>query len=264
MDRSRLALLTLAASSLAPSMSRNTRGRTPFGRRPVRNADEGNAAGNTTETTGSAAADAAAKPPPKTFDQAAVDAIVQKRVRELSGAAAERDALATKVAEYEAKQREAEEAKLSATQRADLERKREREGYEKRIADLDTTAKRERDLRHAALKSGRAASLAGSLATKLYSDKALPHVERLIVDRLVVEAQADGSERLMLRMSDAAADLEPVDTGFAKLLDAEIAPAFFRAQGGSGAQHGTGAGGGNASWKSLPPEERIKAGLGGK
>lgn len=208
------------------------------------NADTGAAnAGTDTQTADRGAQGEAAKKTEKTFTQAELDAIVQKRLRDLKPAIEERDALAAKLAEYEAKQREAEEAKLSATQRAELERKREREAYEKKIADLDTSAKRERDQRHALMRSQRAASAVSGFAAKLLNDKLAPHVEQTIASRLVVEVQGDGTERLMVRMSDAAADLEPVETGLAKLIDSEVAPVFFRAQGGAGSQHGTGAGG---------------------
>ena len=160
--------------------------------------------------------------------------------------------------------RQAEEAKLSATQRAELERKRERETYEKKIAELDTTAKRERDQRHALLRSQAAASAVAGFAAKLLNDKLAPVAQREIASRLVVEPQADGSERLMVRMSDAAADLEPVETALPKLIDAEIAPVYFRAQGGAGSQHGGGAGNGGSAWKNLSPSDKIAVGLGAK
>ncbi len=221
-------------------------------------------AGTDTQTADKGAQGEAAKKAEKTFTQAELDSIVQKRLRDLKPAIEERDALAAKLAEYEAKQREAEEAKLSATQRAELERKREREAYEKKIADLDTSAKREREQRHALLRSQAAASSVASFAAKLLNDKLAPVAQREIASRLVVEPQADGTERLMVRMSDAAADLEPVETGLAKLIDAEIAPVYFRAQGGAGSQHGGGAGNGASAWRHLSPADKIAAGLGAK
>ena len=229
------------------------------------NADTGTAnAGTDTQNADKIAQSEAAKKTEKTFTQAELDAIVQKRLRDLKPAVEERDALAAKLAEYEAKQREAEEAKLSATQRAELERKRERESWEKKLADLDTTAKREREKRHEILRSQRAASAVATFASKLLNDRLAPVVETQIASRLVVEVQGDGTERLMVRMSDAAADLEPVETALPKLIDAEIAPVFFRAQGGAGSQHGGNGGGGASSWRNLSPADKIAAGLGAK
>lgn len=222
-------------------------------------------AGTDTQTADKVAQGEAAKKVEKSFTQADVDAIVQKRLRDLKPAVEERDALAARLAEYEAKQREAEEAKLSAAQRAELERKRERETWEKRLADLDTTAKRERDQRHALLRSQCAAEAVAGFAAKLLNDKLAPVARREIASRLVVEPQADGTEKLMVRMSDAAADLEPAETALPKLIDAEIAPVYFRAQGGAGSQHGGGAGGnGAAAWKNLSPDDKIAAGFGAK
>lgn len=221
-------------------------------------------AGTDTQTADKGAQGEAAKKAEKTFTQAELDSIVQKRLRDLKPAVEERDALAAKLAEYEAKQREAEEAKLSATQRAELERKRERESWEKKLADLDSTAKREREQRHALLRSQRAASAVATFASKLLNDRLAPVVETQLASRLVVETQADGSERLMVRMSDAPADLEPVETALPKLIDSEIAPVFFKAQGGAGSQHGTGASNGTASWKNLSPDDKIAAGLGAR
>ena len=229
------------------------------------NADTGAAnAGTDTQTADKGTQGEAAKKAEKTFTQAELDAIVQKRLRDLKPAVEERDALAAKLADYEAKQREAEEAKLSAAQRAELERKRRVVAFEMRIADLDTSALREREQRHALLRSQAAASSVASFAAKLLNDKLAPVAQREIASRLIVEPQADGTEKLMVRMSDAAADLEPVETGLAKLIDAEIAPVYFRAQGGAGSQHGGGAGNGAATWKSLSPDDKIAAGFGAR
>jgi len=253
--RHSLALLMLAAST-APSMTRNHAGHSPFGRRPVRNA-EGAAASSSgtgaTSTTGSTAAagDAAAvaadtKVAEKMLPQSEVNAILAREKRKLEDRLTAAANIEKELETLREERRQAEEAKLSAAQRAELERKRRDEAYEKRIADLDTTAKREREQRHALLRSQAAASSVASFAAKLLNDKLAPVAQREIASRLVVEPQADGTEKLMVRMSDAAADLEPVETGLAKLIDAEIAPVYFRAQGGAGSQHGGGAGGNGA------------------
>lgn len=270
---SRLSTLLLA-TALAPTgrPCGHARGRTHH--HPPFNAagGDGGAGGGTGPTPTGGAKDPGAgggqEPPPKgdppkekTFTQAELDQIVQKRLRDLAGAVTQRDELAAKVAEYEKKAQEAEEAKLSATQRAELAQKREREEWAKKLEERDAAAKRERTMRHETLRSQKATSLTATLATKLYSERALPFVEQLLAQRLVVEDDGKGGERLMLRMGSAAADLEPVETGWPKLVDTELAPAFFKAQGGSGAQHGTG---GSAGKGALPtdPTDRIAVGFG--
>lgn len=268
-----LALLALAASA-APSMTRNHAGHSPFGRRPVRNADGAAASSSgtgATSTTGSTAAagDAAAaaadtKVTEKMLPQSEVNAILAREKRKLEDRLTAAANVEKELEALREERRQAEEAKLSAAQRAELERKREREAYEKKIADLDTSAKRERDQRHALMRSQRAASTVATFASKLLNDKLAPIAEQTIASRLVVEVQADGTEKLMVRMSDAAADLEPVETALPKLIDAEIAPVFFRAQGGAGSQHGGNGGGGASSWRNLSPADKIAAGLGAK
>lgn len=229
------------------------------------NADTG-AANNTgvNDTKGDAADKTAEKADDKRFSQAEVNAMIAKDRRKLEERLSQTDGIAKELEALREEKRVAEEAKLSKTQREELDRKREREAYEKKIADLAAAAATERDKRHATARGHKAASLVGTIAARLYSEKAAPHIEALIASRLVVEAQADGSERLMLRMSDASADLEPIDTAWPKFCDAEIAPAFFKAQGGAGSQHGTGAGAGRTAWAHLSPADKIMAGLGAK
>ena len=95
------------------------------------------------------------QPPEKTLTQTEVNAILARERSSLERKFNERIAAlepqAKRAAELEEAARAAEEAKLSATQRAELERKREREGYEKRIGELDTLSKTEREKRHALL-----------------------------------------------------------------------------------------------------------------
>lgn len=269
--RHRLAsILALASVAATAGVTRNA----PLGRRwllnhrPVRNADAGAAGGNSTATTPAQGGDDAAKAEAskaeaakaKTFTQDEVNAFLAKEKRKVEERLLNAENLAKELETLRQEKQAAEEAKLSATQRAELERKREKENYEKKVADLDAVAKRERSARHDLLRSTRAAEAVSSIASKLLNDRLAPTVQREIASRLVVEQQADGTERLMVRMSDAAADLEPADAALPKLIDAEIAPVFFKAQGGSGAQHG-GGNGGAAPWKNLSPDDRIAQGF---
>jgi hypothetical protein len=207
----------------------------------------------------------AEKPAEPLLPQSKVNALLAAERRAAAEKIAAADALTAELEALKAEKQAAEEAKLTAAQRLELERKREREAFEKERATLNATATRERTARHDLLRRNHAASAVAKVAARLHSPDLVPHLESTIASRLVIEADpATGADRVMIRMSDAAADLEPVESGLGKYLDASIAPAFFKAQGGSGAQHGGGIGGGNAAWKSLPPEERIKAGLGAK
>lgn len=276
--RHRLAsILALASVAATAGVTRNAPlgRRGPANHRPVRNAEGGAEGGNKTATTpsqgaqnaqGAGAADdaakaaEAAKTAAKTFTQEEVNAFLAREKRKVEERLLNADNLAKELEALRAEKQAAEEAKLSATQRAELERKRERETYEKKIADATTAAAREREARHDLLKRNRAAEAVAGVAARLLNDRLAPTVQREIASRLVVEAQADGTERLMVRMSDAAADLEPADAALPKLIDAEIAPVFFKAQGGSGAQHG-GGNGGAAPWKNLSPDDRIAQGF---
>jgi hypothetical protein len=162
--------------------------------------------------------------------------------REVGKVLAEKAALEQRLAAIEEEKRLTEEAKLSATQRADLERKREREATEAKIAALTQQATTERTKRHEVLRQGRAASLASTLAAQLANAGLLPHVERTIAERLVVEADEHGNERVVIQMG-APGDNEPLESGFPKFRDANLT-AFLKVAGGSGGQHGAGAGSG--------------------
>ncbi len=162
--------------------------------------------------------------------------------REVAKEREQRVALERKLEAIEEEKRLTEEAKLSATQRADLERKREREATEAKIAALTQQATTERTKRHEVLRQGRAASLASTLAAQLANAGLLPHVERTIAERLVVEADEHGNERVVIQMG-APGDNEPLESGFPKFRDANLT-AFLKVAGGSGGQHGAGAGSG--------------------
>lgn len=272
--RSRLLSLSILASLAQPVPTGRTGGhvRGPLGRmhhRPVRNAegDTGAVSGTGEKgTTGSAdGAPGGAKDEPL-IPQSKVNEIAAKERRSAEAKALaaqkERDELAAKVAEFEQKQREAEEAKLSAAQRQELERKRERETWETKLKDAETRAARERTLRHDTLKQREASRLAASVAQQLYKPESLKHVERSIAERLVIE-EREGVEHVVLQMG-APGDNEPLETGWPKLRDVEIAPAFFRVQEGTGARHGQGAtAGGRQNWQGLSPNDKIIAGLSG-
>lgn len=250
--RSRLLSLSILASLAQPVPTGRTGGhvRGPLGRRPVRNAegDTGTSSGTgekgTTGSSDKGAEGDASKTPERMLPQSEVNAIAarERRAAEAKALAAqkERDELAAKVAEFEQKQREAEEAKLSAAQRQELERKRERETWETKLKDAETRAARERELRHRTLREREASRLAATTAQQLYSDKALSRVEREVMDRLVV-VEREGVEHVEFQMG-APGDNEPVETAWPKYRDAEIAPAFFRQQQGTGANHGRGTG----------------------
>lgn len=214
-----------------------------------------------TETHGAEGAQTEAKAEPM-LPQSKVNDIVarevakiERRFKEQLAALEPRAKLAE---ELEQKAREAEEAKLSATQRAELERKREREAYEKRIADLDGLAKTERAKRHDALVRHAAASRVSTVAARLFNSAIAPDVESLVAGALRVE-EVDGREVVTIRLG-AEGDTEPLETGWQKFVDAKLNN-YFKAEGGAGARHGSGTGGGSSSWAGLSASDKIAAGL---
>jgi hypothetical protein len=182
--------------------------------------------------------------------------------REVAKASAGRSELEQRLTAIEEEKRAAEEAKLSMAQRADLERKREREAAAAQIAALTARADGERAKRHDVLRAGRAASLASTIASQVANPGLLPHVERAITERLVVEVDEDGTERVVMRMG-ANGDNEPLESGFTKFRDEHLTP-FLKVATGSGAQHGSGASGGRASIAHLSPTDKMLVGLSGK
>lgn len=182
--------------------------------------------------------------------------------REVAKVTAGRSELEQRLAAIEEEKRAAEEAKLSATQRAELERKREREAAAAQIATLTAQAAGERTKRHEVLRAGKAASLASTIAAQVANPGLLPHVERSIAERLVVEVGADGNERVVIRLG-ADGDNEPLESGFPKFRDEHLM-AFLKVATGSGAQHGAGAAGGRAAFAGLSITDKIAAGLSAK
>ena len=179
--------------------------------------------------------------------------------REVGTVATERDELKARLTELETRAKEAEDAKLSATQRAENDRKRENDRRDAELKSALALASSERSKRHVAMCAGRAASLVSSVAAKLFNPRLAPHVEAIVRERLVVEDDGAGGERIAIRLG-APGDTEPVETGWPKLVDANLVD-FFAASGGAGAQHGGGAAPSPASLANLSPAERIELGL---
>lgn len=208
---------------------------------------------------------AAAKDEPM-LPQSKVNAILaderRKALKQSETITAEYTALKERLASIEAEKQAAEEAKLSATQRAELERKREREGYEKRIGELDTLSKTEREKRHALLIKSAAAGRVASVASRLFNPALSDVVTREVSQLLRVEDDGQGNERVVVVMG-AEGDREPLETAWSKIEAERLAP-FFKAAGGAGAAHGSGPASGRVSWADLSPTDKIAAGLQGR
>ena len=205
-----------------------------------------------------------APPPEKTLTQSEVNAILARERSNLERKFNERIAAlepqAKRAAELEEAARAAEEAKLSATQRAELERKREREGYEKRIGELDALSKTEREKRHALLIQAEASARMSAVAPKLFNPSLVKAATREVTDRLRVEVDGEGNEHVVAVMGSEQ-DREPLATAWEKIERDHLAP-FFKAAGGAGAAHGGGgSAGGRASWAGLNATDKIAAGL---
>ena len=190
-----------------------------------------------------------APPPEKTLTQSEVNAILARETAKIERRFKEQLAAlepqAKRAAELEEAARAAEEAKLSATQRADLERKREREAYEKRIGELDTLSKTEREKRHALLIRAEASGRMNAVASKLFNPALAAAAMREVTDRLRVEVDGEGNEHVVAVMGSEQ-DREPLATAWEKIERDHLAP-FFKAAGGAGAAHGGGGGRGGAS-----------------
>lgn len=189
-----------------------------------------------------------APPPEKTLTQSEVNAILARERSNLERKFNERIAAlepqAKRAAELEEAARAAEEAKLSATQRAELERKREREGYEAKIKDLDARAQTETQRRHGLMVQHAAASRLGTLAARLFNPEIAEELEGIASSAMRVEV-VDGREVVTIRLGTEG-DTEPLETGWQKFVDGKLSK-FFKAAGGAGAAHGGGGGRGGAS-----------------
>ena len=189
-----------------------------------------------------------APPPEKTLTQSEVNAILARERSNLERKFNERIAAlepqAKRAAELEEAARAAEEAKLSATQRAELERKRERDGYEAKIKDLDARAQTETQRRHGLMVQHAAASRLGTLAARLFNPEIAEELEGIASSAMRVEV-VDGREVVTIRLGTEG-DTEPLETGWQKFVDGKLSK-FFKAAGGAGAAHGGGGGRGGAS-----------------
>ena len=189
-----------------------------------------------------------APPPEKTLTQSEVNAILARERSNLERKFNERIAAlepqAKRAAELEEAARAAEEAKLSATQRAELERKREREAFEAKIKDLDARAQTETQRRHGLMVQHAAASRLGTLAARLFNPEIAEELEGIASSAMRVEV-VDGREVVTIRLGTEG-DTEPLETGWQKFVDGKLSK-FFKAAGGAGAAHGGGGGRGGAS-----------------
>ena len=184
-----------------------------------------------------------APPPEKTLTQTEVNAILARETAKIERRFKEQLAAlepqARRAAELEEAARAAEEAKLSATQRAELERKREREGYEAKIKDLDARAQTETQRRHGLMVQHAAASRLGTLAARLFNPEIAEELEGIASSAMRVEV-VDGREVVTIRLGTEG-DTEPLETGWQKFVDGKLSK-FFKAAGGAGAAHGGGGG----------------------
>lgn len=206
-------------------------------------------------------AETAPPAPEKTLTQSEVNAIIAREVRKarasLEPVAQEAESLKARLAEIEAERQRTEEEKLTAQQRQERKLAAERESYQKQIAELTTRAQTETQRRHGLMVQHAAASRLGAVAPKLFNPEIADELEGIVSSAMRVEV-VDGREVVMIRVGD---DVEPIETGWQRFVDAKLSK-FFKAVGGAGAAHGGGgSGGGRASWASLTATDKIIAGL---
>lgn len=204
-----------------------------------------------------------APPPEKTLTQSEVNAILARETAKIERRFKEQLAAlepqAKRAAELEEAARAAEEAKLSATQRAELERKREREGYEAKIKELDARAQTETQRRHGLMVQHAAASRLGALSARLFNPEIAEELEGIVSSAMRVEV-VDGREVVTIRLGTEG-DTEPLETGWQKFVDGKLSK-FFKAAGGAGAAHGGGGGRGAGSQYATLQDlvtERLKS-----
>jgi len=172
----------------------------------------------------------------------------------------ERDELAARLADLEAKAHEAEEAKLSVTQRAENDRKRERATLEAERETWKATATKERGLRHDALTGEAATRVVSSLASRFSHSDLARDAARDIRAHLVVQADESGAESVVWQ--HAPGDTVPLTEGFKAFEASGSLARFYRVESGSGARHGAGsAADPKTSWAGLSPTDKMLAGL---
>ena len=223
-----------------------------------------------TQTTDPAATgstqNGSATPAEKTLPQSEVNRIVAREVAKARAGyealTKEHQDLASRVAEYEQRAKEAEESKLTAAQRAELTMKREREKLEGERDAARKAAEGERARRHQFMKAHAAASHVGRIASKLFNAEVAPDLEAIVSNALAVEDDGQGGERLMIRLGTDPADVEALTAEtFGRFADARLARYFATAT-GSGHPAGRGANGkGPVVPTNASPQDKIRIGL---
>ena len=249
----RLAIL----AALAPSASNHHHGRTPFGRRPVRNVEgtAGAADGATVAkpTTPAKEPAAAAEEPARTFTQADVDRIVG---REKGKAAKDLAAAQARVAEYEAREAETADKTKGAVEAVDAKAKRALEVAAKERDEAKAAATATHTRYHASLIDGGAAkALAG---IEFVGADAAELVEAGLRSKLKVEDE-NGVDVVYLvegKVEIPVTDREKVAAYIRKRW-----PSLVKAQSGAGGPHGKGSGKTTADLSGMSPREKITHGL---
>ena len=210
----------------------------------IENADQPANAGDTAGNPSSNGSDAAEKILP----QSKVNEIVAKEKAAVARSYEEKlkayEATAQELAELRAEKQKADEAKLSAAERATREQQRRDDAITKERAELIGKAERAERRRIDEKRSTLASRKAATIASKLSSPELAEDVAEKIAHRIVVRDDGKGGDLVMFRMSDAEDDVEPFEEGFKKWEAAGSLARFMRVEGGSGARHGSGAGGG--------------------
>lgn len=210
----------------------------------IENADQPANAGDTAGNPSSNGSDASAE---KILPQSKVNEIVAKEKAAVARSYEEKlkayEATAQELAELRAEKQKADDAKMSAADREKRERERRDEAIAKERAELTARAERaERrrvDEKRAVLATRKASLLAG----KLSSPELAEDVAEKVAGRIVIRDDGKGGDAIFFRMSESEEDLEPFEEGFKKWEAAGSLARFMRVEGGSGARHGSGAGG---------------------
>ncbi len=202
----------------------------------------------------------------KTLPQSKVNEIVAKEKAAVARSYEEKlkaaDALAAELAELRAEKEKAAEAKLSAADRAAAEAKRRDDAIAKERAELIAQRDRAEARRVAAIRGDLATRKASALAATFWTPEMAQDVAALVGSRIVIEDDGKGGDRVLFRMSDADGDVEPLDEGFKKWVDAGALARFVRRESGSGGRHGTGGVGGSTRPNlALPGDDLIEAAM---
>lgn len=220
--------------------------------------------------TGTTGDGAPAQPAEKSIPQTEVSRLMArtegKYKEQMAAMAREREELSQRLAALEAERQQEAESRMNATQRAELQQKRDREAWEKKVSDLSAQATRERAARHQLLVKHAAASKVASIAPKLFNASLTPHLESIVSSALVVVDDGQGGESVHIRTGSAPGETEPLTPEAWAEYESSQLSGFYRAEGGAGARHGGGAGNGSGKLtpeqlRKLPPVERIASGF---